>query len=459
VPASNTSVAVTVTAPNVNGVPTSINVGHMLQTSFFVSLQTAPPSPVTVTLTSNSPNVLLSSSATAAGSQTLTFNNVSSASVGTVFVQGAGAAGTTAQITASATGFNSSTGTVTVNPSGFAFATGNFTTTTFAADSLLDVRPWMLAAGSLTIQANQNLMGGISPIQVTLSDDNTAVGTLVNNVGNTLSTITFNANDVANTSAFFHPIAASLTPAHLSLAQPAGFSTPASNITVAVTVTAPSINGLPTTLNVGHLLETQFFVSLQNTPPNPVTVTITSSSPSVLLSTSATAAGSQSIKLNNLSKKSVGTVWVFGAGNEGLTAQLKAQAPGFNDATSAVTVNPSGISFNTGSFTVGHTSSNAQLDIRTWMLSPGTLAISTNQGVMGGIAPIQVSLASDNTAAGTIVNSGGTAISSVTFNSGDSFNGSAFFHPVAAGTAHVTIAEPANLDPPSTGLIITVTVN
>lgn len=458
VPSSNTSIAVTVTAPNINGVPASISVGHSLQTSFFLSLQNAPPSPVTVTVTSNSPNVLLSSSATAAGSQTLTFNNVSSTTVGSIFVQGAGAVGSTAQITASATGFNPASGTVTVNPSGFAFLTGDFATTTFAANSSLDVRPWMLAPGTLVILGNQNLMGGISPIQVNLSDDNTAVGTLVNNLGTAISSVTFNANDVVNTSAFFHPIAASVTPAHLSVAQPAGFSTPASNVTISVTVSAPNINGMPATMNVGHLLETQFFLSLQNTPPNPVSVTITSSSPAVLLSTSQTGAGSQSITFNNVTTTSVGTIWVQGAGNEGLTAQLKAQASGFNDATSTVTVNPSGISFNTGNFTIGHTSSNTALDIRTWMLSPGTLAIASNQNLMGGTS-IQVNLASDNTAAGTIVNSGGTAISSVTFNGGDVVNTSAFFHPVAAGTAHVIITEPVNLDTPSTGLIITVTVN
>ena len=117
-PTQYQQITATVTAPAITvGSPTT---GANLETTLGIGLPVAPPNPITVTVTSNGPAIAtLSNSGTVVGGTTLTFTNVTSTNVGTIYVQGQTVGTTT--ITVSAPGYTNGIGNITVNPAGFAF--------------------------------------------------------------------------------------------------------------------------------------------------------------------------------------------------------------------------------------------------------------------------------------------------------------------------------------------------
>jgi hypothetical protein len=112
-PTSFKSIAATVTAPGIN--LGNVVVGRDLQTSISISLDVAPPSPITVTVHSNSPIATITRDGTVEGGDTVTFTNVTTANVGSFFVQGRTLGTTT--LTAQAAGYDDATPSVTVDPS------------------------------------------------------------------------------------------------------------------------------------------------------------------------------------------------------------------------------------------------------------------------------------------------------------------------------------------------------
>ena len=131
----------------------------------------APPSPVTVTVTSNNGTIAtITKDGTVAGGTSLTFTNVTSTTVGTIFVQGR-ALGTTT-LTVQAAGYNDGTSNVTVDPSGFILNMGNFTTTTSAANTTLQSRRGASShPTTLNYSQSQPLRGGLTVnVPVTSSD-------------------------------------------------------------------------------------------------------------------------------------------------------------------------------------------------------------------------------------------------------------------------------------------------
>ena len=163
-PASSTpsnfqSIAATVNSPNIT--IASATVGRDLQEGVSISLQSAPPSPVTVTVTSNNGAIAtITKDGTVAGGTSLTFTNVTSTTVGTIFVQGRGLGNTT--ITVTAPGYVNGVSNVTVDPSGFILNMSNFTTTAVAANTTLRVDAALLNPGTLNYQQSQALRGGLT---------------------------------------------------------------------------------------------------------------------------------------------------------------------------------------------------------------------------------------------------------------------------------------------------------
>jgi len=215
---------VTVTAPTISiGNQT---VGVDLQAGASISLGAAPPNPITVTVTSNNGTIAtVSSDGTVAGGATLTFTNVTTTNVGTIFVQGRGRGTTT--LTVQATGYTDGTGTVTVDPSGFILNTGDFTTTASAANTALSISTVRLNATTLNFAAYQPLRGGLTA-SVPIVSSNTTVGTIVG------SPAAFAPNVNTVTTAAFNPAAAGTT--LVSLTPPTGFSTPSNFQKITVTV-------------------------------------------------------------------------------------------------------------------------------------------------------------------------------------------------------------------------------
>src|SRR6185437_11517375 len=166
------------------------------------------------------------------------------------------------------------------------------------------------------------------------------------------------------TATAFHPLTAGTSV--VSLTQPTGFSTPTDLQQLTVTVTAPTIS--MSSFSVGKDLEDSMSISLSNGPPSAETLTLTSSDPSVLLSTSSTVLGSQSLTFNlTAGQSSISGIWVQALAASG-AVQLKATATGYSDGTGTITLAPSGFSFNTSTLSTTTFAANSNITLIAWRL-------------------------------------------------------------------------------------------
>jgi hypothetical protein len=444
-PASGTSITATVTAPQI--VAYAVTTGVHLQTSYNISLPQAPPTPVNITVTSSAPLVAtLSSSMTAVGTASVTFNNVTGTNLPTIYVQGQSAGSATITISASS-GYTSGSNTITVDPSGFAYYyTTPITTTTFSGPSGLTVYPVLIGSNSSLQFFCCNFNPGVAPITVPITDSNSTVGTISAN------SVTFGATDTSQ-SFNFQPVSAGT--ANITLGTPTGFSTPSSNITTQATVTAPQIivNGNQT-ITTGLNLETLLDVSLPLTPPNPVTVTVTSEGPAIfLISKDGTLVGTTSVTFTGVTDTSYLPVYIQGLSINSTT--IKVSAPGYIDGTDTVTIYPSGFALPYDiDFTTSSTSGPYSLAVYPSLLTPGTNTIYAQYGqyVSPGAGTVSVPVSSSNTAVGTIVTS------PLVFAPGASVPVYAQFQPVATGTSTVTVGTPTGFTTPSQYTTATATV-
>jgi uncharacterized repeat protein (TIGR01451 family) len=433
------SVTATVTAPNIT-IATNAIVGRDLQMPISVSLAATPPNPVTVTVTvaNDSPAVAtITRDGTVAGGTSVTFTNVTSAFVGQFYIQGR-ALGTTT-LTVEATGYNDATTNVTVDPSGFVLNSNDFTTNTFAPDVTIRVDAARLNPTTLRWVTTQELRGGLTVnAEVTSSDTN--VGTILG------SPATINGGDSFSNAIKFHPRTAG--PTTVSIATPPGFTTPGDFRSLTATVTAPNITIGNAT--VGRDLQMLVGISLGATPPNPVTVTVRSNSPTLATVTrDGTVAGATSVTFTNVTSTFVGQIYVQGRALG--TTTLTVEAAGYNDGTSIVTVDPSGFILNTNDITTNTFATNTSIRVDASRLNPTTLAYATTQELRGGLTA-EIPVTSSNTAVGTIVGS------PVTLAGGDSFK-SVAFDPAALGTTTISAGTPAGFSTPSTFQSVTATVN
>ncbi len=424
--------------------------GLNLENTNNVSLPVVPPSPITVTITSNDPSVaLLSKSPTAVGTSSITFTNVTSSGyLPTFYVQGQTLGSTT--LTVSAPGYTSASGKVTVYPSGFTFAgsyNGGLSTTTFSAPTTLTVYPTILNPTTLTYYTNNTYVSpGAGTVNVSLSSSNTTTGTI------TTSPIVYHGGDSYQQTTFQPSTAGT---ADISLAAPSGFSTPSQYIKFTATVSAPdlSISNVVTGVNFENVVN----VSLPVTPPaGGVTVTVTSNGPSIAtISKSGTVVGGTTLTFTGITSAGyIPSIYVQGQALG--TTTLTVSAPGFNTATSNVNVYPSGFTF-AGSYNSGLStttfSTASPLYIYPTILNPTTLTYYTdNTQISPGLPPIAVSLGSSNTSVGTVTTS------PVTFNAGDNYQPSSF-QPSSAGTTDITLATPTGFSTPSQYVKFTATVS
>jgi hypothetical protein len=179
-------------------------------------------------MTSNSSDLRLSASATAAGSSSLTLTIPAGQSLGTYFLQALSNVGSPTY-TVNAPGYASKTGTITLAQSGVVIA-GPFgfgaplLTTMAMGDQPATVSTALLDASNNVIQTQQ-LVGGTS-LAVSLSNSDSSVGTVAASV-----TIT-GGSDGVNTP--FTPKKIGTTT--ISVTQPGGYATPASFTTLTAKV-------------------------------------------------------------------------------------------------------------------------------------------------------------------------------------------------------------------------------
>ena len=419
---------------------------NMITTLGSLSLPGAAPASEQLTLTSNDPtHFLLSTSSTAVGtaSVTLTLTIGSSSIPGTVYVQGQNYSGTTAitsTITASASGFANGTGNLSLYPSGLGFNTSSFSTTTQAAATTLTIGFNELNPGTLTFYTQGNLGPQAPTLNLSVASGTTTTGTI------TGSPTTFPGGGAYyNQSTAFKPAGAGTST--LTITQPSGYyACSCSNwpLSIVATVNAPTMS-VPTNSIVGNNLITSFNINLQTAPSASDTFTITSSDPTHLsLSLTAGGLGSASVSPTVGAGGSIPTIYLEGQNYSGTTAitanltvtdSLNAYTPG----SGTLSLYPSGLGFDTSSFSTTTFSAATTLTIGLNVLTPGTLGLYT-QGFLGPQASaLSFSVASGTTTTGTITGSPTTFPQGY----GNYYNQATTFVPAGAGTSTITITQPS----------------
>jgi hypothetical protein len=445
-PSNFTQMTATVTAPTPGFSISDLTVGKDLQTSTGIYLNAEPQAPIDVTVTLDEASIAsISTSSTEPGGSSVTFQNVTSTYVGTIYVHGLAQGSTT--LTATAAGCNTGSSKVTVNPSGFVWSNyyyscgaSDFETTIFSDNSALIVTPAMLDPMTLNCYTAQPLRAGISPVSVTLTSSHPAVGTI------TLSPLVFYTGEASQTSAF-DPQAAGTTV--LTLNTPTGFDSPSNFTQLLATVSPPQ--SYISDVAVGKDLQAPTGIQLAVAPPTPINVTVQVEDPQVAsISTDAEVAGTATITFTNVTSSYVGNVYVQGRSLG--TTNLTVTASGYTSDSSSVTVNPSGfIIYQPDSFTTTTFSPNTPIYVYSAMLDPDTLNYNSLQPTRSDLGILNVPITSSGTPVGIVTPN------PLVFTGNQSYV-TAEFSPFNPGTTVIRVDMPTGFSPPSNQTEITVTV-
>lgn len=437
-PSNRQSINATVTAADISAY--DVTVGRDLQIPSVCYLQVAPPEPVDMTVSVDSPSVAtLTTDPTVEGASSVTFSGVSNTNGKTFYVQGRSIGTTT--LTIQAVGYNTVHKTIKVDPSGFIIYTpSSISTTSFSANTQITIKPVRLTPDTLAYSTMQNLRGGMADVVVPISVSDTTVGVV------TASTVTIGANTTGATTEF-DPLNAGATTISIGTAE--GFTTPSNKQSINATVTAADINAYD--IIVGRDLQTSSICYLQVAPPAPVDMTVSVDSPSVAtLTTDPAVEGSSSVTFNGVSNTNSRTFYVQGRSIG--TAVLTVQAAGYNTVRKTITVDPSGfIIYTPSSINTTNFSANTAISIKAVRLDPNTLMYSTTQNLRGGMADVTVPVAISDETVGTLsaqsvvvsANTGGATVD---------------FDPIAVGNAAISITAPDGFYVPSNRQVIPVSV-
>jgi hypothetical protein len=210
-------------------IDSGVDIGKNLQATGTLLLgQPAPAGGLPVTLTSNSGQLRLSTSPTAAGSSSITITVPAGQSNANYYLQGLADSGSPTY-TATAPGYNSRTGTVFLAPSGVIIDGPNgsfpFSAPVGGGNRPLIVSTALLNAG-LGFVSTQPLAGGLS-LPVLLGNSNTTAGTVT-------SPVTIAGGSDSATSQFT-PVATGSATISVN-PPPAGYSLPSSRTAVTANV-------------------------------------------------------------------------------------------------------------------------------------------------------------------------------------------------------------------------------
>lgn len=483
VQANVTNGGVTVSVGNSTG-----TIGVNLQAPLWLSLTSVAPSDTVVTISSGDPRLVLSTDPTVQGTASVSviINAGNYSSSVPIYAQAQYQPNAqppfSVTLTASAPQFDSTTLTVPIVASGFILGTGclangnpNFSTVVFSSDTTVPVYSVPLDATNGSYDFNpyycgpypEQLNPNIGPVTIAVVSTNQPAGTI------TSSPLTFNASpgsdDNVQTTTF-HPSAATAGPIQVTLGAPSitgvsptGFSVPNNFQSANVTVSNPTFY-----LNVGPVGNNlQAPVSLSTSQPAPtggeqVTLSVDNGS-ALVLSTNPLQVGSPTLQMTIPAGQYSPTALIYAQAIAGPSpsnpnpvtfVNLTVSGNSFDPQTVPVSLVPSGFVVAWGGLFCADSLTDptsttlyspdspftvyaVPLDPTTLNLLPGYLVygcyIPVNPQLLNpGVGPITVAITDGNTNIGTI------NPSSMSFNAGDSQQGSSF-HPLSNGTAILTL--------------------
>ncbi len=407
----------------------------------------APAGGSTITLTSNSANLLLSTSATSVGTTSITVNIPAGGTSSSAFYVQTLASTGSATITQTVPQFNPTTATINFTPSGFTVYGGTSTSTLSGASAVtlyfaqLDPTTQAVTANGITLRP------GVGTLNVGLTDSNMSVGTLSS------SSIAFNPGDTTH-SVNFQPAGAGTAIIGFGSIL-TGFAAPSANATTTFTVTAPSLTIQP--LTIGNYLQATTYAYLgAAVPTGGTTVTITAPA-SALLSTAANLRGSATLSFPlTAGQSSTPSFYVQSQGAGAGTVTLNISAPLYASGTGTVTVDPSGFALQGSNFSTTTSDNPTTLTIVPAALDPKFLTIVAVQELIPNppvaTATLHLTVQSGTAPVGTF------SVNSVTFTGDDTPNFlTSSFTPVSVGSALITITSSSGFTNASTEITATVT--
>lgn len=449
-PSNWSSLTVNVSAPGMSLLGTVV--GKDLQNQAQVTLAApAPQGGTTVTVTSQSPDLLLSTVRTAVGASSITLDVPAGQSATPFFyVQALGSSGQPT-VTFTAPRYASGSTQYELRPSAVAFNTNSFSTTTISGNQVLTVGTYPLfnypSNQFISPSEAREVRGGIT-LSVPIVSSDPAVGAITTPlplqiVGGTSELTQFN----------FLPASAGTTT--LSITQPPGFLEPANLSDLPITVTAPAINVGNGRWRVGSQLQRQIPLGLQvPAPPGGVTVTLTSGNPNLLLSTSPDTLGTNSITVTiPQGASSGGSFYVQSLAAAG-QATVNVSAPGFQTTNAVFELVPSALTMDGAAIDFPASLSSIVMNVRVAQLNPATLNVDTDGFLQPSLRAgfsVTTDIANSNPAVATVTSpitlTGPTQIRQVTITKG------------SPGTTVLTPEQPPGFTTPSNNVSLTLNVN
>ncbi len=395
----------------------SLTVGSGLQDATSFSLGAANHGGVTVTLTSSNAAMLLSTSSTAPGQGSISFNLNDGETFRSFYVQGnEGVSQLTATtVTVSASGFTDGTSTQTIVPVAIDLQGVPTTTTTLAAASAAYVRVGTANAQNTALTQVQNIRAGGVPL--------TATFTLVpaNGVGELLKAgaapstthqatipvgLYYTPTDTTSGGVAFHPLIIGSTSVVASI--PGVIAT--SQATRPITVSQPGIT--VGTLTVGSGLQEATSLSLAAPEHGGVTVTLNSANPQILLSPDATTPGQQQVSFNLADGTTFRSFYVQGVENvtQTATSAVTVTATGFGNGNAVMTIVQGALDLQGVPATVSSTAPVVGIYVRVGTPNVGNTALTQVQNIRaGGPGPLTATFNTSNVNAASMVTSTQTA--------------------------------------------------
>jgi hypothetical protein len=342
-PAIRQQLPVTIKQPTLS-MPT-FTVGYDLQTAFTVSSNLPPTAAaVLVTVTSSDPTrLLISSSATAVGSASVT---VASYNLSSIMLQALDSQGSVT-ITASAPTFNNGTTTVNFAQTGVGLTLASSNTTTTNSNGQLQTstqsQPTPIAVQLYLVNGQQYvsntlLRPGAGPLPLAITSSATNVGTI------TGSPLQLATGQTPSTASF---VPAGIGQANVTVVQPPGFVAVAQS-TLTFVVSAPGFSAQSLLMAKDTFVSDYLALSSYVTAPTlNAAVTLTSSDPTRLVlspdtSTQPTASITQTLVAG---RTQVGSFYVHALANSG-TVTIQISAPGYAASTINVQLTDLAFAFN-----------------------------------------------------------------------------------------------------------------
>lgn len=450
---------VTVTPPQISLFESTTGGG--LQRAVSGSLGATAHGGVTLTLTSENPEVLLlAPDASTPGAASIEIPMADGTSGFSYWIQGVEGADGEAQVTGTASGFDPGQAVHLVMPPSMDIIFLSATSTTLSAPDPFQARTGLANQSATGLAVELAVRAGSPGLEVSVLSSDGAVG-LLETLEDTADSVAITVapgqsrspSTVASGGVAFVPAGAGVTTVRL---EAPGFA-PMTTSSRDITVTASQITLSATTTGSG--LHRGTSGSLGATGHDGVTVTLTSADPEVLLlSPNASTAGSASIEISVSAGTAGFSYWVQGV--EAATGQVPvtASATGFLDGGTTHVVDESGLDIIFLSTSTTTLSADDPFQIRTGLPNAGRTALSIELALRAGGPGGAVTVTSSNPSVGRLVTleEAGTPVA-IGIPAGQSRSpatvagGGVAFDPLTAGTTVVEASIPGVVTMTDTG--------